>query len=784
MGLRLPSCVLLGVIVVFASLKPGEAQLYGSNPFARCGVNATINGTVSQGIVPTVELGKAVGLILGFGLFAVLVAMAFNLVRKYVYHDADNLDTAFDAGGNVSIGLTATTIVSQWTWSTTLLQSATVASKYGISGPFWYAAGATIQIVLFAILSIELKTKAPGAKTFLQVIKVRFGKATHITYCVFACLTNLVIMASLLLSGTAVLTSLVQGLNMEMACMIMAVIVGGYTLIGGLGATFYVSYFNTTLIFSLVLILVVEVYYNPYGNEKNPIGSASKMYDLLSCINGPPGNAEGSYLTFFSSGGLMFGVINIVGNFGTVFCDQAYWQSSIAAKPLQGVWGFISGGLTWFAIPLTMATTMGLAYLALAAESGQTMLSPTEVDKGLVPPLVAQKLLGTSGEYIILLLILMAVMSTGSAEVIAVASLIIYDIYKTYINPFRKNLPAENCMLCGKHRINECSCIPVNLCKICQQDALAARSKHELGVKPYNKCPVHGMYREYLAQLLNYKNWCILWVSAFTIPWILFCDGVQLNLSWVFLFTGVLIGSVVIPISLAITWSRMNAAGMISGAVVGCVLGITSWLITSSQHEGGLANFIINTGKEDSMLVGNCVSIGSGGITCIIVALLTNRRVSKEDVIAEWEKTRNIDNPLNPWVHLYRHLPRENKDARPSHGEFLKMFRPAKITAYSAGVILTVVLVIVWPGIMAALRVLSKELFAGWTYLSQGWSLIAATFIISVPLIQEVKGIWDQHKANKEDFHELSGSVENGLSGATPSTSVGNVSTATHFTSL
>ena len=53
-------------------------------------------------------------------------------VRKYVYRDADNLDTAFDAGGKVSIGLTATTIVSQWTWSATLLQSSTVASKVNI----------------------------------------------------------------------------------------------------------------------------------------------------------------------------------------------------------------------------------------------------------------------------------------------------------------------------------------------------------------------------------------------------------------------------------------------------------------------------------------------------------------------------------------------------------------------------------------------------------------------------------------------------------------------------
>ena len=43
-----------------------------------------------------------------------------------------NLDTDFDAGGKVSTGLTATTIVSQWTWAATLLQSCTVASKVSI----------------------------------------------------------------------------------------------------------------------------------------------------------------------------------------------------------------------------------------------------------------------------------------------------------------------------------------------------------------------------------------------------------------------------------------------------------------------------------------------------------------------------------------------------------------------------------------------------------------------------------------------------------------------------
>ena len=48
-------------------------------------------------------------------------------------------------------------------------------------------------------------------------------------------------------------------------------------------------------------------------------------------------------------------------------------------------------------------------------------------------PLVAQKLMGQTGEILMLLLLLMAVTSTGSAEVIAVTSILVYDIYQLYL---------------------------------------------------------------------------------------------------------------------------------------------------------------------------------------------------------------------------------------------------------------------------------------------------------------------------------------------------------------
>ena len=75
---------------------------------------------------------------------------------------------------------------------------------------------------------------------------------------------------------------------------------------------------------------------------------------------------------------------------------------------------------------------MGLAYLGMSSAQGAPLLTDQDIAAGLTAPLVAQKLLGSTGEYAVLFLILMAIMSTGSAEVIAVASIIIYDIYQVY----------------------------------------------------------------------------------------------------------------------------------------------------------------------------------------------------------------------------------------------------------------------------------------------------------------------------------------------------------------
>lgn len=84
------------------------------------------------------------------------------------------------------------------------------------------------------------------------------------------------------------------------------------------------------------------------------------------------------------------------------------------------------GGLVWFTIPFALATSLGLAANALGIK-----LTAAEAGAGLVPPASAVVLVGTSGAILIVVMLFMAIVSTGSAECIAVSSIVVYDIYYT-----------------------------------------------------------------------------------------------------------------------------------------------------------------------------------------------------------------------------------------------------------------------------------------------------------------------------------------------------------------
>lgn len=76
------------------------------------------------------------------------------------------------------------------------------------------------------------------------------------------------------IGGAAVMTSLVKNLNIHYATTLVAAVICTYTFIGGLGATFYVSYFNTAIIYIIMIVFIMKVYNDP-NNKDNPLGKWS-----------------------------------------------------------------------------------------------------------------------------------------------------------------------------------------------------------------------------------------------------------------------------------------------------------------------------------------------------------------------------------------------------------------------------------------------------------------------------------------------------------------------------
>ena len=583
------------------------------------------------------------------------------------------------AGRTVKTGLIVTSVVSAWTWAATLLQSSTVAYQYGVSGPFWYAAGASIQVVLFAIIAIELKRKSPMSHTFPEMINARFGKSSHKVFLSFAFLTNVIVTAMLVLGGAAVVNAL-TGIDVYIAAFLIPIGVIAYTLFGGLKATFLAEYFNTAFIFVVVLIFVSAIYFT-----NDDIGGISGMFEKLSdaaTMSPVDGNAAGSFLTLASVGALIFGIINIVGNFGTVFVDQSYWQRAIASRPRSVVPGFLVGGLAWFAIPFALATTLGLAAVAVNLQ-----LTPLEISSGLVAPLAAAHILGDVGAILMLTVLFTTVTAAGSAQLISVSSLVTYDVFRTYIKP---------------------SSTGRQLMKISRYSILG-----------------FGLGMGALASIL-------------------FMSGISLQ--YVYLAMGVLIGSAVAPISLAILWKNTNRYVATSAAIIGLVCGITTWLGYSFMTSGEVT--LASTSDMFALLAGNLASILTSLAITVIGSLFRPENFNfsklKHEIIVVDEKIR-------------KRLEKETNE---------KSLRNASRFSKQYGLTLTLILVVVWPiPLFFSNYVFTETVYTVWIWVAILWAAAAASVIWILPIIQSrdgishvVKNIVNSSKPRKTDRygHDLS----------------------------
>ncbi|KAH8827641.1 urea transporter [Flagelloscypha sp. PMI_526] len=638
--------------------------------------------------------GAGYGVVVGIGFFFSLFMIGLTAVQgRYTPWSPRNSEEFSSASRSVKPGLIASGIVSAWTWAATLLQSSAVAYKFGISGPWWYGAGATIQILLFAMLAAKLKLNAPYAHTWLEIVGVRWGTLAHGVFMFFGLATNIIVSSMLILGGSATVTAL-TGMHTIAACFLIPLGVSIYVMVGGMRSTLLCDYTHTTVLFIIILIFVFTVY-----ATSPKIGSIQRMHDLLSAVSAAhpvSGNAQGSYLTMRSKNGLIFGVINIIGNFATVFQDQAYWQRAIASRPASSVKAYLLGGLAWFAIPFTLATTLGLAAVALTGDPDMRELSPADVSAGLPAAAAAAALLGKGGAAAMLLLLFLAVTSACSAELIAVSSLLTYDVYKRYINP-----------------------------KATDQ------------------------------QLLTMGHWMVAFYGLVCGLAGLIFYYIGISMGWLYEFMGVVLGSAVVPIALAITWSKANKHGCIWGSIAGFVAGVIAWLVTASTLNGGAVT-VETTGGDYPMLAGNLGSIGVGGIISVLVSYIW-----PEDF--DFESTRALNRPEGSAA--MHHEARDsievssNSEKKDPGSSVVKPVTPSlaeqekdeldpiglqkafKFATWSSVALLLIMIILIPLPLFFAQTIYGPKGLGAWVGIGIAWTFLSAFTVVLYPLFESRQAI-------------------------------------------
>ncbi|KAK5222120.1 hypothetical protein LTR72_006377 [Exophiala xenobiotica] len=620
--------------------------------------------------------GLGYGLLVGIGAaFAIGMSSISWFMSRY-FNEIQDSEMFMTAKHSVQTGLIASAVVSSWTIATTLLGSTTYGYDYGISGPYWYAAGASVQILLFSVAAIELKRRAPNAQTFLQVVKVRYGTAAHIVFCTYSQVYQLITTVNLLVGGSAAYSAM-TGVNRDASCFLFPIGVVIYTLAGGIKATFITDWVHTVIIYLIMLYSLFRVYVT-----SEVVGSPDRMWELLkeaARLHPIEGNANGEYLTMRSEGGGYIGLVFIGAGFAAAV-DSQLFQKAIAADPRSTSKGYIIGGLSWFTIPFVLASTYGLT--AAATEHLPSFpiypnrMNTYEISSGMAMPYAALAVNGKGGVIAILLMVFMAVTSAMSSETVATTALLTYNVYQAYINP----------KATGKQLLFFSHCVTIGFAIVSAAVAIA-----------FN----HGGF----------------------------------SVSFLITAIGIFVDSAIVPMACTIMWKKQSKLAVIVSPVASSVAAILAWFLTAYTHFGDIS--IASLSQNLPLVAGNIMAITG---PFVLTPLLTYINPDDFDwQVFKDQIKRGDDEHVTVDGHVVTTHDAEAQavlDERKRHeDENERILLGARNRSIIVSVVLTLALTLLWPIPMYGTNyIFSKGFFRAWVAVLFIVAFMAAGAITLLPI--------------------------------------------------
>ncbi|CAG8320140.1 unnamed protein product [Penicillium salamii] len=622
------------------------------------------------------------------------------------------------ANRTVRTGLTASAVISSWLWSTSLLGSSFVGYDYGVAGPFWFAAGCSPMIVFFALLGISCKRKIPEAHTSLEVVRIRYGRVAHVVFMVLCLVNNIFACANMLLGAAAVITA-VTGMHIIAATFLLPVGVTVYTFVGD---SFLTDYFHTAI------IMIIACYFSVKAFSNDQIGSVGDLFELLQAAarrNPVSGNQDGSYLTMTSKSAILFGILHTLGNFGLVIMDTSYFIKAFSASPAAVVPGYTIGGIAYFAIPWGLGTVMSSVALGLENQPNfptfPRRMTADEVSNGLVLPYAAITLAGKGGAAAVLLMTFMACTSTLSAQVIAVSSVLSFDVYREYFKKKATDL-----------------------------------------------------------DLIRVSHFGVIFFAAFSAGFSTMLHYVGINLGWTLYMLGVVTCPGIFPMIFTILWRRQSKAAAILSPVLGLATGLSVWLGLASRFSGEVS--VASTGEVLPCMYGTVASCLSPILYSVVITAIRPQNYDWDDFKREKLSLEKLDSDLTTAHH--NEVPEGSIEdgGRASGPDQKELKRWATIAAFWAAATFLGHWVI-WPLPMyGSGYVYSKKFYIAWVVVGIIWLWLSMLVAVLYPIldggIHQIRDVYRGLRGKKILTEAIHSNKGNGDSSISPS--AGSISDATH----
>lgn len=342
---------------------------------------------------------------------AMVILVVFGLLwivfGYFLGRNNKTLDDYMLAGRNVGLAFAAATAMATWVTSNTTMTAPQVTYELGVWGMVGYSLGA-VGLLLFAPLAKRIKYLLPHGFTSGDFIRERYGVAAWRVFLLISLFYAFGWLISLGMAG-GILVNALSGVPYHIGMTVILVVCVSYTLLGGLKAVIATDFVQTIIIISGVIFIAYLVISN-VGFERMHTDLQTDRPMLLDLL------FPAAIMFLFNN--LLFGV-------GEIFHSNVWWSRAFAFRQDTGARAYFIAGLFWLPIPIVAG------FVALAAPSLGIIVPSSD----MVGPLVAGRILGTTGAIVVFVVVFSALASSLDSLLAATADLITQDIYRGHINP-------------------------------------------------------------------------------------------------------------------------------------------------------------------------------------------------------------------------------------------------------------------------------------------------------------------------------------------------------------